>query len=985
MPVPFAKLKIYQEDDASQEFLLDYNLFTIGCEPDNTLCLAEPDVSRYHAQVVWEADHYAIADLGSATGTYVNNTKLSPRSPEPLVEGDLIRIGNFELQFQQVATQPKSTETASPLPGTLVLGTPSDRVLQVTTPQWTQEFPLKQDLLILGRDPQCDIVIDLPVVSWQHAQLQRCNGSYEITDLGTKNGLLFAGEYVSHKVLNDGDVLYIGDDLTLTYQVILQTEAIERIESLNLRDLTRLTLGRDPSNDTVIDHPVVSRFHAQIELQSGSWVISDLNSSNGTFVNGKQISSNRPLRPGDTIRIGPYHFIFNFDETLVQQNEAGNLRLDALHLTKTAGKDITLLNDISLSILPREFVAIVGVSGAGKSTLLDALNGFRPATSGTVLVNENDLYKNFNAYRTELGYVPQDDIIHRELAVAQALDYAAQLRLPADTTPAERHQQVQEVLEELELTQRRNVLVKNLSGGQRKRVSMGVELLTKPSLFFLDEATSGLDPGTEAQMMRLLRKLADQGRTVLLITHATKNVMMCNMVVFLAKGGCVAYFGPPDEALIYFGVKDFDEIYLRVEGELSPEQWQERYQQSPQYQRYITERQRSLATKVTTGRHQRSPQAQLGSKVKGISSWRQFLILSQRNLTILIQDRASLILMLALAPILGLLDFVMWRRNIFDVTTGSANQALTMLFVAVLVAVMVGSLATMREIVKEAEIYRRERMIGLKIGPYILSKVWVSVLLAIYQAAIFLLTKELSVDIPGGLDVVSGMYITLLLATLGGMIMGLLVSALSSTQNIAPLLTILFLVPQITFAGSILPLNSLGVTGQVISQLTITRWAYESMITLTGIGRDIAEDSCWQKTKEERDNLSEAAKKNCKCLGPNLFKSCNFPGIKNEYDPAVDQPEPPRPKEPGDPFSQGYQDQAKNYSKAIDEWQNKFSNWKEKRGRAIASGEALMSRFQENQGGAFKVNVPGHWAKLALIMAGMLGLLFFVQKRKDLI
>lgn len=286
--------------------------------------------------------------------------------------------------------------------------------------------------------------------------------------------------------------------------------------------------------------------------------IADLGSTNGTFINGKQIADARVLRPGDTIRVGPCRLVFNFDETIVRHDEEGNLRLDAVNLKKIVGKGTTVLNDISLSILPKEFVVIAGVSGGGKSTLLDALNGFRPATSGTVLVNGSDLYQNFNAYRTELGYVPQKDIVHVELTVGQALSYAAQLRMPADTTLAERNTRVQEVLEDLGLSHRRDVPVKNLSGGQLKRVSIGVELLTKPSLFFLDEATSGLDPGTEADIMRLLRKLSDQGRTVLLITHATENVMLCDLVVFLAAGGRVAYFGPPAEAPEYFGVAKFN-------------------------------------------------------------------------------------------------------------------------------------------------------------------------------------------------------------------------------------------------------------------------------------------------------------------------------------------------------------------------------------------------------------------------------------------
>jgi ABC-type multidrug transport system ATPase subunit/predicted component of type VI protein secretion system len=991
MPVSAAKLEIYHNQQPIQEFLLEQTPVTLGQKPDNQLILVDPNVAGYHAQISWVDQQYLITDLDSPTGTWVNHIQVLPHTPKLLTDGDVIQLGNLELHFHGIPTP----EEAPDLAGTIVTGATVTQVLQVVTPQWIQEFPLKQEVLVIGRDPNCEIVIDLPVVSFHHAQLERRDGGYAIIDLGSRNGLFWQGQYISQRFLSDGDVIQIGTDLTLTYQVLPQTVMVsEQLEPLNLRGRTRLTLGRDPRNDMVIDHPIVSRFHARLDLKDGAWTITDLDSSNGTFVNGRQPTADRPLLPGDTIRIGPFHLVFQPDETLVQQNEAGNLRLDALHLIKTTPKGVVLLDDVSLAILPREFVAIVGVSGAGKSTLLDALNGLRPASSGVVLVNNNDLYKNFNAYRTELGYVPQDDIIHRELTVWQALDYAAQLRLPADTTLAERRERVQTVLADLELTHRQHVPVKQLSGGQRKRVSMGVELLTQPSLFFLDEATSGLDPGTEVQMMRLLRKLADQGRTVLLITHATKNVMMCDMVVFLTKGGRVAYFGPPDQALTYFGVSDFDEIYLRVEGELSPEDWQRRYLQSQQYQQYVQERQHDL--QAPSSAQQARPAHQSPTKAKGISAWRQLAILSRRNLTILTQDRPSLLLMLALAPILGLLDLAMWKRTLFDRDTGDAGQAITMLFVAVLIATMVGSLGTMREIVKEAEIYRRERMVGLKLLPYILSKIWFAIVLAIYQAAIFLLTKWLSVAIPGDATTILSMYITLLLATVGGMVMGLLVSALSVNQNAAPLLTILFLVPQITFAGAILPLRDVGFAGQVLSQLTVTRWAFESMMTITGIGRDVSRDSCWKKPEAERKTLTDADKQACICLGANIFKQCNFPGILDKYDEAVDATEPVKPQDPGDPPTlpeypdsiyqdeiKAYNEKVKAYKNKIETWQQEFGDWKGKRETAIAASEAIIGRFERNQGVAFAVNVPAHWGKLGLLILGMLGALLVVQKRKD--
>jgi ABC transport system ATP-binding/permease protein len=679
----------------------------------------------------------------------------------------------------------------------------------------------------------------------------------------------------------------------------------------------------------------------------------------------------------------------------------GTLRLDARYLTRKVGKHQTLLDEVSLSILPSEFVAIVGVSGAGKTTLLNALSGFRPADRGQVFINGEALYLNFDAYRAELGYVPQDDIIHRELTVYQALDFSARLRLPPSLPAPERHQLLQSVLADLELSDRQHALVKNLSGGQRKRVSIGVELLTKPRLFFLDEATSGLDPGTERQMMLMLRRLADGGRTVILNTHTTKNVMFCDRVVFLSKGGRLVYYGPPKAALDYFEVEDFDEIYLRVEEERSPQEWQQQYLQSTAYQDYVAAREIPLDLSQKTLQPKRSHRALPRTDFR--LAWRQLWLLSQRNLTILVQDRASLILMLLVAPTLGLLDLLMVRRNIFDPLRGDSGQSLTLMFLASLIAVLVGSLSTMREIVKEAEIYRRERMVGLEVLPYLLSKVWLCVLIALYQAAIFWITKILIVDLPDPhFSTRIALYFTLFLATLGGMVMGLLVSALSTSQNVAPLLTILCLVPQITFAGAIFPLGAFGTTGQWISQLTLTRWSYETMVTLSGLGRDVTQDPCWQQPESVRKAWSEADKAKCQCLGPHLFERCRFPGLLKEYNPTVDQPQPLKPKALSDPPTapnsllspaadslrddlNAYKAQVKTYRREMDRWQDQFIYWKENRGKALAAGEALIRRVRKTQGGSFAVFVPGHWARLGLIQLGMLGLLAIVQKRKDLL
>jgi ABC transport system ATP-binding/permease protein len=807
---------------------------------------------------------------------------------------------------------------------------------------------------------------------------------------------------------------------------------LQRLEDRSFKEVflitprTRLTIGQHRSNLLVLKHPSILPFHAIVYWLENRFVVEQKDPTAEIWVNRQPLDPEIPqnLVNGDRIQLGKIELIFTLDAIASESAAPSStlapsktvlynslsapllsqsaptaplnpLRLDACDLVYRVGA-LKLLDDISLSILPTEFVTIVGVSGAGKSTLLNALSGFRPATRGSVFVNGNSLYQNYDAYRTELGYVPQDDIIHQDLTVQQALDFAAQLRLNPKTSEGDRTQQVTQVLMDLELEEQANTYVKNLSGGQRKRVSIGVELLTKPGLFFLDEATSGLDPGTELQMMRLLRRMASQGRTVVLVTHTTKNLTISDLVVFLAKGGRVAFFGPPKDALTYFGVEEFDEIYIKVDEERSPQEWALQYQQSRYYQKYVADRQVDLF-EIQANQVDLPTKRELNQSKP--SPWRQFRILSQRSSAILRQDRPSFLFLLAVAPILGLLDFVMWRRNMFDSATGDPSQCFTLLFISVLIAVIVGSLSTMREVVKEAEIYRRERMIGLQIVPYVLSKVSLSALLAVYQSAIFISTKAIAVDFPGTWVTGLSIYFTLFLSTLGGMVMGLLVSALSTSQNMAPLLTILFLVPQITFAGSFLPLRSLGPAGQAMSQLTVTRWAYESMVTLSGVGRDVAHDDCWKQPDSVRKAWKDADKASCQCMGPQLFAKCDFPSLHQEFDPAVNQPEPTKPKSPGEPpiapenllidgqqFSddlKAYADKTKVYRKDLDSWQTRFSQWKEKRGRAIAAAEELLNRFNRNQGNTFAVNFVAHWIRLGVLILVTLLILVGVQKRKD--
>ncbi len=355
----------------------------------------------------------------------------------------------------------------------------------------------------------------------------------------------------------------------------------------------RLHLGRAPDCDVCLPHPMVSRYHALLErLPDGSLrLVPNLASVNGVWVNGIRLTEPVLVGPNQRVGIGPFLFTL-VDGIIHTVDSSRSLRLEARNLEKVValgqGKTRKLLDDINLVVNPGEFVSLLGPSGSGKSTLMDALNGRRRATGGTVLANGEDFYRHFDNFRQSLGYVPQKDIVHTGLSVFKALHYTARLRLPKDTDPAELRGRVEQVLKEMELGPHRDTLIANLSGGQIKRVSLGAELLAQPCLLYIDEATSGLDAGTESRMMRLFRRLADEGRSILCITHNVDNVEQCHLILMLARGKLV-FYGPPNEAPGYFGVKRISEVYDRL-AEKEVSEWEKQFAASEFHQHYIARR-----------------------------------------------------------------------------------------------------------------------------------------------------------------------------------------------------------------------------------------------------------------------------------------------------------------------------------------------------------------------------------------------------------
>ena len=326
-------------------------------------------------------------------------------------------------------------------------------------------------------------------------------------------------------------------------------------------------IGRNTDNDIVIPDVLASRHHATlIPNGAGGAEIRDNRSINGTFVNGARVES-AVLHDGDTVTIGNVDLVFH-GGTLVRRTEttaaSGTGGLDVHGVTWTIEGNKTLLHNISLTARPGTLTAVIGPSGAGKSTFARLVAGYTHPTEGTVAFEGHDIHAEYASLRSRIGMVPQDDVVHGQLTVNQALMFAAELRLPPDTNKEDRERVVAQVLEELEMTQHRETRVDKLSGGQRKRASVAMELLTGPSLLILDEPTSGLDPALDRQVMTMLRQLADAGRVVLVVTHSLSYLDVCDQVLLLAPGGKTAFCGPPSQIGAAMGTTNWADIFSGV-------------------------------------------------------------------------------------------------------------------------------------------------------------------------------------------------------------------------------------------------------------------------------------------------------------------------------------------------------------------------------------------------------------------------------------
>ncbi|QED27888.1 FHA domain-containing protein [Microvenator marinus] len=810
------------------EISIDAPCLRIGYDAENDLVIPRPMVSGFHARIALVEKRYVLEDLGSTNGTTVNGHRVSRAWVNP---GDEIGLGSYKFTLNQDVTQ---------------------RLLPDNDHRPTQAIAVSGGLIrpiTIGREPDCDIILDAPQISRHHVRITWAGNGWRVEDLDSANGVAVNDRtnLVKSALVQDDDVLFLG-----SYR--FPVNRIRDFMDPNLSssdagqmplptDKDVITIGRGQDNDIVIDAPQISRHHARLIRAHGELWLEDLDSANGTFVDGKKIKRAK-IDPENTVSFGSYAVRLDMARGAIQRSYKGDILLQAenVRVEFKSGKSVArILDGISFTVYPTEFMGLLGPSGSGKTTLLMSLIGYLKPTYGRTLINGDDLSLNYDRFRGAIGYVPQDDIIHHQLTVYEALYYTAKLRLPPDTSDEEIERRIMQVLMDLEIEQTRNLRIgtpeqKGISGGQRKRVNLALELLTEPSLLCLDEPTSGLASEDALNVLRLLRKLADGGRTILLTVHqpSPQAYRLLDNVLYLAEGEQV-YYGPafPD-SLFYFnpevrpGTPEAETILgdpgncMRPIVEASRagepmETFAARFRQSRYHAEYVEDRKKNRAGVAVTGS---------GTRKKPKFSVRQWFTLCRRYLAVKVKDRLGMFILLVQAPIIAILLNMVFVAEVEGVMSRLQFTPYA-LFLLVISAIWFGCSNAAREIVGEQAIYRRERMVNLSVLAYVLSKFTVLGLLCLFQCATLLLLTYFALDFWGNPIYHLGL---LWCAAMVGVGMGLFLSAIVRTTEAAMALVPLLLIPQVILGGAIMPVAEMNLATKVLAHSTVSRWAFEGFL-----------------------------------------------------------------------------------------------------------------------------------------------------------
>lgn len=679
-----------------------------------------------------------------------------------------------------------------------------------------------KSFIYFGRDPKNDIVLSSHLVSAEHGRFVYKNNSWVMEDKaaykdkGSTNGLIYNNSSIISRQISDGDFIRIDDGVETVSEGVLfvfsSADSDNKWVSMPLSGKRELTIGREDGCDVTLPHISVSKCHARIVHEKDGYYIVDNGSTNGVIVNNKRISGKERLHEKDVITITNSKLIFTAATIFYCCYKSG-ISVDASDIVIKRGKGkntFVTSNHVNLNIKPGELIAIIGGSGAGKSTILNCMCGYLNPTQGEVYINGINLYQNFDSLKKLIGYVPQSDIVYDNLTLHDMLLYTAKLRLPKDTAISECEAAITRAIDTVELAEKRDSLIKSLSGGQRKRASIAVELLSDPNLLFLDEPASGLDPGTERNLMQSLRNMADSGKTVILVTHSTLQLKMCDKIVFMGKGGNLCFYGSYDDALTFFGVSDIVDVYNMITD--NSEHWRSKYDQT-----------RASSSKVREA-------APVISKSKK-NRFKQLGVLSARYIKLVVNDKQRLLLLLMQAPLLSVLISFVANGKQFE----QYEMTKSLLFALSCSAFWVGMLNSIQEICKERTIIKREYMTGLSLSAYLFSKITVLGLLCLIQSALVVGVFSVMVGLPEK-GILTNPFFELLITTfitaVSSTAMGLFVSSLFTNADRAMTVAPILLMPQILFSGLIFKLSG---STEIISWIAVCRWSMEGYGTTANL------------------------------------------------------------------------------------------------------------------------------------------------------
>ncbi len=707
----------------------------------------------------------------------------------------------------------------------------------------------------IGATADAEVVIPAPFLAPVHARVVPANGGWavESTAPAGRGQVMVRGAAVAQASIEPGDVFRLADRVGNFVTVKVPVEAGKQVQRAGaLRGPLpgpgdSYLIGSDQRSAVRLDHPLIQPRHLAVRRDpAGPLWLEDRGTAAGTYLNGQRVRGTVRAELGDILQVGPYsarigpHALEPLEQVAGVDIAVRHARVDVQAGQRARRSTRTLLSDVLLHLPAASMTAVAGPSGAGKTTLMRLLSGQQPAAAGTVEYNGTDLAQCRQAYAPLMGYVPQEDIVHADLTVQEALDYQARLRLGSTTAAAARDARIGYVLSLLGLTDQRRQLVKTLSGGQRKRVSIACELLSEPQIIFLDEPTSGLDPGLDKRMMLLLRLLADQGRTVVLTTHAIAHVDVCDTLVLVGPGGNVIYAGPPQAALDWFGVQTLGDVFSLVE---TPDAAAAAARRVREMQLTADAGAAALSAPATPSRLAAPAAAEptgrdagaMGGAAPpvGSAAWRRVVaeqgaIFASRYLRLIGRDRAAL----AFSLLQGIAVALLTRLAVGGTVDWSQNFA--PMFVFGCAAVWFGMIGAVRELVKEKAIWRREFLAGGSMPAYLASKVVVLGAVAAIQALTLTVAAWWTMGLPSGGPFghpLVTIFLTVWLGALAGMALGLMVSAGAASADRAMSLVPYLLITQLVLCGVLFNLHGMSF----ISRLMPARWSVSGLGGIAGL------------------------------------------------------------------------------------------------------------------------------------------------------